>query len=79
MTVVPGCRCWKLDPSWVKVPVSDDAADTVIEPDSRVAEVDVVVPVEAEEEHAVAIAATSTRDATVHARTEVRLMAGRSP
>jgi hypothetical protein len=51
----------------VKVPVSDDAADTVIVPDRRVAVVEVVVPVEVEEEHAAAIAATSIRAPTVHA------------
>src|SRR5450755_805600 len=34
--VAPGWMAWNADPSWSNAPVSDEAADTVIDPDSRV-------------------------------------------
>jgi hypothetical protein len=75
-TDVPGCRRWKLVASWVNVSVSDDAADTVIEPDNRGGAVEVVVGVEDELEQAAVTTATAHSAARTARRLDGRLMRG---
>jgi len=73
-TVVPGWRRRKPAASWLKAPLSDDAADTVIDPDSRGPGVVVVVAVADEEEHAAV--ASATRAGIAHPRMVLRVTAG---
>jgi hypothetical protein len=73
---VPGWTWWKLEASWVNVPVRDDAADTVMDPDSGAPVVDVVVDVvavEDEDEHAAAIIARTATAAMAQLRPAGRL------
>jgi hypothetical protein len=75
VTVVPGCSRRKPVASWVKVPVREDAAETVIDPASG-APVVVVVPAEDELEHAAVASARTPNAATAHLREIVRVMTG---
>jgi hypothetical protein len=60
----------------VNVSVSDEAADTVIDPDSRGLDVDVVVAAVVDVEHAVAATATMDRATRANVRLIGRLMSG---
>jgi hypothetical protein len=71
VTDVPGCRTRKPVASWVNVPVSDEAADTVIDPDNRADVVDAVVAVDVDVEHAAVATATAT---TAHLRRDRSVM-----
>jgi hypothetical protein len=75
VTVVPGCNRRNPVASWVKVPVREDAADTVIDPASG-APVVVVVPAEVELEHAAVASARTPNAVTAHLREVVRVMLG---
>jgi hypothetical protein len=75
VTVVPGCSRWNPVASWVKVPVRDEAADTVIDPESD-APVVVVVPSEDELEQAAATNARTPVATIAHRRATGRRVTG---
>jgi hypothetical protein len=79
LTDVAGWRSRKPVARVVNVWVSDDAADTVIDPDSRGLDVDVVVAAVVEVEHALATTARRDRAARAAVRLIDRLMRGRPP